>query len=226
MNRITNAKTGDCDCCPDSKNVTLTLRHGDWMCDNCVKLETDAESRQTAIDTIEKSHAIDETIQIQSDIFNAATVSFAELKASIDNASDASQADKDYALYLEAVNRIKQMTAGIVADEQALVAKKNGRHAWVTQVQELTVNLRADYRAKAKAHDLSYQPTTPKSVKPAKTPKTPTNTFTSKAKGELNDAAEKYKVPAHMVRITMVQFGISAENAARRCAVNLGLITE
>lgn len=225
INRNVTEKTGECESC-DKQNTAIYQSFGMWLCSDCKSAQDAAIARQSAIDVIEKSHKVDETIKIQSDIFNAATVSFAELKASIDNASDTSQAEKDFALFTEASNRIKTMNAAIIASEQALMKQKNERHGWLTQVQDLVATLRADYRAKAKSFDLSYEPVSPKTPKSKVPTSTTSNTFTKKVKDELNEAAAKYGVPAQMVRITMVQLRCNADVAAKRAAINMGLIPD
>ena len=151
--------TGDCECC-DRINVAVVRRHNSLMCAVCAKLEDDAIAKQKAIDTIEKSHEIDATIQLEKDIWNAATVPFTELKAAIDNNPDIPADQKDYALFKEADNRIKQYDTAIIATKTTLMNQQNERHAWVKNAQDLAAKLQGTYREKAKQHDLTFLPST------------------------------------------------------------------
>jgi hypothetical protein len=208
---------GDCDCCPDSIGVRLTQVHDMWMCDSCLT------RNETAAKILNDSHVIDSQIELKADIFNAATVSFIELQAAISNNSTIADDRKNYELVKEAELRLKAMDAVIFADETALMEKKQARHAWLVNAQIQAGKLHESQRAHFKSLNISYQPATPKSKKPAKD-KTP-KTGKSFDKQAIMDASKKYGVPMAGVQSLIVsKHGMSPDAAARQLAVLMGLI--
>lgn len=219
--------TGDCECC-DRTAVVVTRRHNTLMCAHCIGLEQAAEARQKSVETIEKSHEIDASIQIKSDIWNAATVPLTELRAAIQNNPDIPDAEKDYALFKEADARIKQFDAAIhakkveiMAAQDSLAIEKNARDAWVRNAQELAAKLQGQYREKAKQYDLSYKPVEPtKKVKKGKTIVVPTKHYRTP---EVYAAAKKYDVPVVAVQSLLIaKNGMSPEAAAKDVAKLMG----
>ena len=219
---INQPTTGDCECC-DRINVVVTRRHNDLMCSACIELEDNAINRQRAVETIEKSVQIDATIELKTDIFNAATVPFTELRVAIQH-NDAIPADqKEYELVKMAAERIKLMNAAIIADEQALMLKKNERHAWLTNVQEVASRLRTDYREKFRQFDLSYEPKPVKSTKPKAVKAPGTDTTKTEVRKAVNEAAKKYSVDASVIRMMMLsRAGLSPDDAAKELAKLMG----
>lgn len=222
MSADTNRKHGDCDCCTNV-NVPVTASNGMMMCDSCIALQNAAIERQKAVETIEKSVKTDDSIVMKTDLFNAATVSFIELQAAISHDSNIPEEAKGYELVKQAAERIKKMNAAIIADEQALMQKKNERHAWLTNVQEVASKLRADYREKFRQFDLSYQPVAapkPTTKKAASKPKK--ETF---KRADIVAACAKYNVAdqLHMIQMMLVsRNGLTPEDAAKEWAGKLG----
>lgn len=215
-----NTKTGDCDCC-ERTNVALTRsteQAGMMQCSVCYTDEQAAIAKRRSVEVIEQSIAIDETIVLQKDIHNASTVAFIELRAAIQN-NDAIPADqKEYELVKMAAERIKIVKAAIIADEQALMAKKNEHHAWITQVQEVASRLRADYREKIKQYDLSYHPSGITKKEKSTTPSQSGKPGFKRA--EVSEAATKYNVDRMMVQFMVTQRNITPDAAAKELAEN------
>jgi hypothetical protein len=126
---------------------------------------------------------------------------------------------------VEVAARIDKLTAVIFADEEAITAKKNERHALLVNAQNLAAKLHEREREQFKQYDLNYKPVTPKSVKPkpVKAPKPNIKAFSMK---ELRDACAKYNVSQFLSRVQMMAEArkIPAEQAAKELAEMMGLL--
>ena len=209
---------GDCECCTRTDVMLRLSKTGNMMqCEVC--READEATRTiNAKNVVEFSRKIDTQIELKQDVFNAATVSFVELQSAIDNNSEIPADKKSYALMQEVAARIDKLSSVIFADEQALVAKRNERHALLVNAQNVAARLHAVEREKFKQYDVNYKPVTPKSVKP--------KTVNKKSfdKTAVFEAAKKYNVPAAQVQSVVTSRNMSPEDAAKHMAQLLGLI--
>jgi len=214
----TKTLKGDCECCETSKDVVLVVLHGMAMCPKCLAEQQSAEARQKSVEVIENAHTVDASLELKSDIFNSATVSFIELKAAIDNNPDIPASEKEYALVKEAAIRRGAMNQLIVAKKQELLKAQNEHFAWDKNIKDTVAKLRVEQRKKFEQFDLTYQPE-PTSKKPKKV---------QAAKGydraAVNDAAVKYGVPTHGIQSILVSRpGMNPDAAAKELAKMLGL---
>ena len=215
-----HASHGDCEVC-SATNVFLTLRHGDiLMCPTC--LEDDQKMIASAEKVIDDARKSDATIELRQDLHLAGTVAFTELQAAIQNNPSIPDGQKNYALMVEVAARIEKLAAVIFADEAALLAKKNERHALLTNARQVAAKLQEKERAKFKEYDINYKPVTPKSVKPTRVPKASSKKKYSKA--ELYDAAKKYNLPVAQVQSIVIARNMSPEDAAKYFAQLMGTI--
>lgn len=201
---------GDCECCIEFTNVELfPVTGGMLACKRCKEL---SDAITTATKTVEVARKIDSAIELKQDIFNAETVSFAEIRAAIQNNPSIPDDQKEYAYVAECARRIDAISEVIFADEQALIAKRNQRYAWIVETQQAVARLRTEEQAKFKQYDVNFKPPTPKSIKTTEPTKRAPNVKTA----ELMAIAEKYGVPAAAVKAGMLAFKISAEESAKR----------
>lgn len=215
LNHSHKTKRGDCDACPKTDIDVFPTHHGMVMCAECRDKEIAAVARsKEAVAIVETARKVDTAIELKQDVFNATTVSFIELQTAIGQ-DDAIPADqKDYRVVKECADRIDRLTAIIFAEEAALMAKKEARHAWLVQTQNLAAKLRADVRGEFKQYDVNYNPQPPKSSKP-KAVKAP-SVSKKMDKTAVFEAAKKYGVPAAQVQGMVISLHISPDEAGRK----------
>jgi hypothetical protein len=217
-----NRKTkGDCETC-DRTDVELTqMHHNMMMCPDCVREEQAAiERNKHAVQVVADARKNDAGIELKQDLFNAGTVSFVELQAAIENNSEIPADKKQFAVMTEVAERIQKLDAVIFAEETALLAKKNERHALLINAQNVAARLHEKEREQFKQYDINYKPTAPKTIKP-KAVKTTGKKFD---KAALYEAAKKYGVPAPQVQSIVTAQNKSYEDAAKHLATLMGLI--
>jgi hypothetical protein len=208
-------RKGDCDCCERTDVVLAPSRFdaGMLQCEACSANEAKVTAAVRTIDTARK---LDDSIELKADIFNAATVSFVELEAAVQNNSEIPAERKNYALAELAAERIDKLNPVIFEAEQALLKLKNERYMWLENTQKTVAKLRTEQQAKFKQYNVNYKPEAPskkvKTVQPVRTAKA----FDKKA---VYEAARKYGVPAHTVQGMVVsRNGMSPEAAAKELA--------
>lgn len=212
-------KMGECEVCPDKPNVRVTLCHNNiWMCDDCVAKDnelrnsiSDTEKQKKLNEVLDKSRAIDQSINVKTDLFNAATIPAVELKAAID-ADDSIPANMKHFRYTEECDiRYQQYKKAVFQQRQELLEAENAMRMWQTQVRTFAATLSAEQREKFKESDLNYTPTTPKTVKPA-APKVSKGRFN---KDDLMAASKKYDIPMAAVQLVATARNVSPEVSAR-----------
>lgn len=213
---------GDEATCEVCNNIgPVELKYGNMlMCADCAKKEADAwalnntpAAQQGRIDTlnasIEKARAVDATINVRTDLFNAATVSIMEIKKSIDE--DTNIPNKPYALAEELTNRFNHYKAVIFEMNEKIVESANAQKAIQVYLNNLANSLRAEEREKLKLQDINYKPKDVKSV----TPKAIRTSSTKKLdKVELRKYATELGVSEFILQTLVVSKGISVEQAA------------
>jgi len=226
-----NTKIDDCDGCA-KQDVEVWSLDNMLLCNDCRKKQLDAKAEAARVPVaveslIQKSQKQDASIQVKADIFNAATVSFIELRASIENDAAIAPENKDFEFAKLVAERIKKFNEVIFADEAALNEKKNERHAWHTQMREFANKLREDQRAKLKQFDITYTPSTPVAARSVRTSK-PVGPGKGKKKNftitELKAAAGKYNLPYAQVQSIVISRNMTPTDAAEHLANLMGLI--
>jgi hypothetical protein len=225
MTVTVNKKIGECECCPKT-DIEITLHYGNlWMCDECWekdnKLHTEAmkpenvAARIEAVNkpgmiAIEAAKIIDNSIQVRTDIFNAATESIISIKKAIDE--DSSITNKPYALAETLKNRFEHFKTVIFEAQETIVQAGNEQKAIQTYLNTLANQLRTEEREKLKISDINYKPQVVKPVKPASIKTSGTKAKFNKV--ELQKFATELGVSAFTLQMICTQKGITPEQAA------------
>ena len=215
-----NVKQGNCEVC-NSVGVDLALHYGNiWFCSDCWTKEekstaanTSPEAIQSRLnginpvnDAVKESNRIDSTINVRTDLFNAATIDIMDLKKSID--SDPSIENKPYELAKTLKDRFEHYKQVVFELNEKVVEAGNQQKAIQIYLNNLANQLRADEREKLKISDISYKPGLVKS--------TVKKITTSKKidKAELRKFASELGVSEFTLQMVVVQKGISVADAA------------
>jgi DNA integrity scanning protein DisA with diadenylate cyclase activity len=187
-----------------------------WFCDDCYEKEIQAQvanfrAKQAEMNptiTLPQIREIDESVQIKTDIFNAATIAINELKATID--ADSTIENKPFALATELMTRFTHFKNVVFEMNQKIVEAGNQQKAIQIYLNQLANSLRAEERAKLKIADINYKPTAPKTttVKPIKTASKKLD------KVELRKYASELGVSEFTLQMIVVSKGLSVEDAA------------
>jgi|SRR5215510_2195500 len=220
-------KIGECEVC-DKTDVEISCHYGNmWFCDECWAKEDKAtkehqspEAQQQRVDAyrqsvesrvVETSRAIDSTIQVRTDLFNAATVEIIDIKKAIDENPEIT--NKPYALAEELTNRFNHFKQVIFDAQEAIVNAGNGQRAIQVYLNQLANSLRAEEREKLKIADINYKPTSkPAKVRTISTSQTKKSTKLDKA--ELRKYAAELGVAESTLQMVVVSRGITVEAAA------------
>lgn len=208
---------GECDACP-KVDVDLFEVNGSKLrlCVTCYQAEVKAIADAKWINsTLATAKAVDNSVKLKADLFNAATISFVEMKASIDN--DASiPSDRKVEVFMKAVQeRITHLN-------DVIFNTKNELQSWSQNAQEFIGKLRTEEREKYKKFNVNYTPAvvTPKKIKDTSKSKAPKAKFSL---AEAKAAADKFGVPLISVQMLATQKNISVEDAAKQMADILGV---
>ena len=179
---MTNQKT--CEICEEEK--VLIRYSAMMMCAQCmqkeIQLEKDNEAKADErvadmhkqddirlAETLSNQLKIDTSIEVDTDLFNAETVSIVDMKAAIE--ADDSIENKTLELFTRLKARHDRFQERIFARNKANTAEASAQRTIQQYFNEFAGKLREDEREKLKLADLSYQPKAPPKPKKAKTPK-------------------------------------------------------
>lgn len=221
MNQTPNVtrKTGDCEGCEKTGTI-VRLFHGknQWFCDSCAETEIQRQvdmvrQNQLSLTPVEsaihQAAKIDSTVQVRTDLFNAATVAITELKASID--ADASIENKPYALAEQLMARFSHFKQVVFELNQKIVEAGNQQKAIQIYLNQLANTLRAEEREKLRINDINYKPGPVKVAAPK-----PIKTTAKKLdKVELRKYAAELGVSEFTLQMIVVQKGLSVAEAAK-----------
>ena len=210
-----------CDCCPNVGPVeirygTMVMCADCWTKEQALQLNNNTPAKQAErVDSmnaaIEASRAQDASIEVRTDIFNAATVAIVELKSAIDN--DPAITNKPYALATELTTRFEHFKTVIFQKNQEIIDAANQQKAIQVYPNNLSNSLRAEEREKLKLSDINYKPGAPK-VKNV-TPRAIKTSGTKKLdKAELRKYASELGIPEYTLQMLVVSKGITIESAA------------
>jgi hypothetical protein len=224
-----NEKTGTCEVC-DVENVPLTLHYGNmWFCSECWKKEIKATEENNTPEMIQlrveatrfdnpvsnavlQSKQIDSTIQVRTDLFNAATTAIMDLKKSIDD--DPTIDNKPYALASTLKERFEHYKQVVFELNEKIVEAGNQQKAIQVYLNNLANQLRAEERERLKIADISYKPVPPRSsVKKISTTQTGKKGKIDKV--ELRKYAAELGISEFTLQMVVVQKGISVADAAK-----------
>jgi hypothetical protein len=167
---------------------------------------------------LEAARQIDNSVEIKTDLFNAATVAAIELKAAIDNDDSIPADQKMYAYAKTCMERMQHMKRVIFEQREELIKNESIARMWLVQTQETAGKLRTEQREHFKNLDVSYQPVKVKQIKPkaASVPKKKMNL------AEIKEAAAKYDLPAAAIQSMVVSRNMSPADAAIELAKLMG----
>ena len=224
MSQQLQHKIGTCEVC-DTNDIIIKCHHGNmWFCDTCWSIEEKAQAenmtetkQQERVndaslkvnDAIRQARMIDSSINVRTDLFNAATTSILELKSSID--SDDSITNKPFALASELMTRFGHFKNVVFELNQKIVDAGNQQKAIQVYLNQLANSLREDERTKLKIADINYKPSAPKSI----TIKAVKTTAKKLDKVELRKYAAELGISEFTLQMIVVQKGITVEAAAR-----------
>lgn len=220
MNQTSNVtrKTGDCESC-ERKDTVVRLFHAknQWFCDSCAEIEIQRQvdsvrQRQMELTPVEsaviESSKLDSTIQVRTDLFNAATKAIVDLKAAID--TDESIVNKPYALAETLMTRFLHFKQVVFELNQQIVEAGNQQKSIQIYLNGLANQLRAEEREKLQIANINYKPGPVKISKPV------VKKVTKKLdKAELRKFASELGVSEFTLQMLVVQKGVSVEEAAR-----------
>ncbi len=216
------SKKGDCEVC-DKPGVDVWPTPGNIdMCADC-KAEDDAirSKASTVGNIIEHSVKVDTSIEVKSDLFNAATVAAVELKAAIENDESIPADQKEFKYAQMCYDRFLHFQKVAFEKHQEYIAVENEKRAWQVQTQTIAGKLRSEYRDHFKNLNVNYAPTPVKAIKEvAKTRKPKTAAKVS----ESREAAAKYKVDSTLVHMMVTKRNMSAEDAAKELSLIPGMV--
>lgn len=218
MSEYHNGKAGDCEVC-DAKGVRIRPLHNKnmWFCDSCYEAEIQAQvdsvkTRLTEVSPVQSALSeaakLDSTIQVRTDLFNAATKAIVDLKATID--ADESITNKPYALAENLMARFSHFKQVVFELNQQIVEAGNQQKAIQIYLNQLANTLRAEEREKLRIADINYKPGPVKITKPVAkaTPK-------KLDKVELRKYAAELGVSEFTLQSLVVAKGLSVADAAK-----------
>ena len=180
MSQIEAKKIGECEICPKT-DVEITLRYGNmWFCDECwaTEVKTTSEnmspenqaarvnevnsrnSERLAAKANEIIRNDDNSIEVRSDLFNAATQAIIDMKKAIDEREE----NKNYVLAEQLKNRFEHFKKVIFDAQELIVSAGNEQKAIQVYLNNLANSLRQEEREKLRIQDINYKPA------PVKTP--------------------------------------------------------
>lgn len=235
---VAHGNEATCDCCPEKGPVEI--RYGNMlMCNACWTKEQAAhaesmkpENQQARVDAmyartdaalqsartdmlnnaLNASRKLDASVEVRSDLFNAATVAIVDLKKLIDENTEIT--NKPYALAEALTARFLHFKQVVFDANQAIIDATNNQKAIQVYLNNLANSLRAEEREKLKLSDINYKPGAVKPVKTVTTVKTRKSNKLDKK--ELDKYAKELGVSAFTLQMLCVSQGITPEQAANK----------
>jgi hypothetical protein len=211
-----------CEFCPNPGKVEI--RYGNMlMCEACWEKEQNLqknnntpEAQQGRVDAMtramETSKKIDSSIEVRSDVFNAATTAIVDLKKVIDENPDIT--NKPFALAQTLTERFNHFKKVVFDANEAIIEATNNQKAIQVYLNNLANSLRTEEREKLKLQDINYQPT---KVKPVKTVKPITTAKPAKLdQKELKKYALELGVSLFTLQMVCVSQSLTPEQAATK----------
>lgn len=173
---VSHTNGATCEVCGNSGTVEIMF--GDiLMCMDCQEKETvaqaelkaGAEERVKAVNnnaraTLDRAKTVDQSIQVIQDIFNAETISIAEIKLAID--SDDTIVEKHFTLAKSIAERHEHFQLILDAARDTIKEAESKQRAIQQYYNDLANKLRHEQREQIKLKDVNYKPIEKKIVKP------------------------------------------------------------
>lgn len=237
---IAHGDEATCDCCPNKGKVEI--RYGNMlMCQACWEKEQAAhaesmkpENQQARVDAMHirtnaamnaartdmlnnamsASRRLDASVEVRSDLFNAATVAIVDLKKLIDENVEIT--NKPYALAEALTERFTHFKKVVFDANEAIIEATNNQKAIQVYLNNLANQLRAEEREKLKLQDINYKPGAIKPISTVKTVKVRAASSKKLDKKELDKYAKELQVSAFTLQMLCVSQGITPEQAANK----------
>ena len=221
--QMSDSKSGDCEVC-NATGIKITKRYQNiWYCDACWTKEQRAiaehqspakQEERVAVyrASLETAKMIDASITIRQDLFNASTVSIAELEASVN--ADNSIENKAYTIAEMLVNRFNEQKKLMFEYQEKLQQVSNDQKAIQIYLNNKANGLRAEEREKLRLADINYKPSEKAAPKTVRTNK-PVKTAKPKIdKHEVRAIAAEYGFSDFMLQHTIIAKQCSPREAA------------
>ena len=206
-----------CESCPNIG--IMNLSGGILLCRECIAKEIETslahqspelqeqrlKEHRERTTIIAQSRAIDSSIQVRTDLFNAATISIIELKSAID--SDETIANKNYTLAEELSKRFHHFKKIIFEKNEEIISASNNQKAIQVYLNQLANSLRVEEREKLKITDINYKPGVIKPIVKKVSVK-------KLDKVELRKFAAELGIPEFTLQMLVVSKGWTVEQAA------------
>lgn len=201
-----NKKIGECETCEQTL-VNLELQHGDWMCQTCRDKERAVTENNRSLNVIlDNSRKIDDSVQLNQDMFNAKTVAAIELKAAIWSDESIPVEEKEHTFAKECERRMLHFQQVSDNHKQMSIDAGNEAKMWKATAQSSVGRLHEKYRDQFKSLDVNYQPVV-KTVKPK-----PVKAPTTKPRSRKFDSSVYELARKNDIDPSFLQFVRTAQN--------------
>lgn len=222
------SKVGDCEAgtfCNNAVNVEIfPTDFNMWLCSACLTEQNKLIERERLAKELQASFTkTSESVQLVTDIHNAATVPMFQLRAAIDNDPSIPEDMKDYVYAKKCEEHMLHFRQVAFEERKKVTEAENAAVAWQVNCQSAVGKLRSDLQGEFKLQRIDYKPITPKSVKSNKSG--PSKSDSQKVSAvKAKEVAAKYGLEAFHVKMVAESRKLSVEEAARFLAIQLGKI--
>jgi len=210
-----------CCICESTKDIII-WEAAPW-CKECKRKEIEAQKelqdgadkrvedldRISKMSVLDRQIAVDTTIQLSTDIFNAKTVAIVDLKAAIE--ADDTIDNKQYELAKRLKNRFSHLKEVIFERTQENLKDSSEQRSIQSYLNNLANTLRENEREELRLKDLNYKPLAPK--KPGK-PKIKKKIGPKFNKVELRECAKQLGVDEFTLQMICVSKNMQPKEAA------------
>lgn len=228
MTQIVKSKIGDCETCEKTELEIKCWFSNMYQCDECHAKDVahnspEAQAARGEVykaeqKVLDEARAIDASIVVKTDLFNAATIAIVDLKKSID--LDESITNKPYVLAEQLKARFEHFKTVVFDLNQQLVEAGNQQKAIQVYLNNLANSLRAEEREKLKIADINYKPNLVKNPT-IKTLKTSGTSSKKATKAEIKKAATELGIPEFTLASFVLMHGGNLETAVSKIKASL-----
>jgi len=206
--------------CPDCYNKEKSLTQlSEATANDRLEAEKARGLEVIAINSIlREARAVDDSIQVSTDIFNAQMVAINDIKAAIE--ADASITNKPYALAEELKRHFEHLKAVVFEANKTVMEAGTKQKAIQVYLNTRVNTLKAEERERLKIADINY---TPKPVKLITDKPKSIRTKSAKVldKDALKAAAKQLGVSEFMIQMLVVSKGITIDVAVKQIQASL-----
>lgn len=210
----------ECDYCDETEGI---IRVGDSLTCPAHRNEPNlASSREPEVapinvnEVLKQTKAVDATISVRTDLFNAETVAIDAIRAAI--MADEGITNKPFALATAIHERYTKYKQVIFEHQQAISEETNKQRAAQIYLNNLSNQLRADEREKLKIQDINYKP---RAVAMKVTPKAQRLVKTRVDVKELRARAAELGIPEFTFKMILIQKHLTVQQAYEMFKANI-----